>query len=966
MFKVVRIKTSDGGERSLFTGCTETGYSAKELLTMPGAYDTCTGTSSGAKLFLCQLTGAIGAYNTKLFGLCVEDSSLEVRDLSGTVRNMLNMPSTAMSTLLRSMSEEMREDAEQAIEAIHFYEKVNEGSKVCLPEEALSLLPEEMATAMKSARPTYNLKDTDNQEIFQKSYDAEFGVMLPTLAEIHDGETEDYETLDVIRALMPYRRPGSPQVYESIYHTPYFRVGMNAAMVPPHLKWIDGYASNDTLDIQPNERHMQSNMYTLYCADVARYVQELVTGIFFTTEYGTRFTRLRTVRERDVIDRLVSELQAGASLGEGKPTVSCNITSSEVDELWSGGWDVEAVGRAFKAALVIEDGLLDALIESQHVSRRTIPTNNQLFTISLSDEQSSRYTDMLIQHGYITYELRNFYVKLCQRAYAACWGHTGAVRAVPALIDQSRLGDADKMFTRFLQARVDGRGIDKRDFRGMYVDTYNGLDYNDLDDESKRERDELEQGLGDDGGEGLGVAFDYYLTKTTYQRLASGESFDMNTLMGRRDSESESDRVKRLEGSMDTNSRRIERWRLVPADSNLAYFLTTVFDQTADINIFIHAFLKLCRWGERRPKSIVFPEHAEIRKVFDLGLGKETDNTTIVNEDDLVLVNGCEYSLVGLMNSTSNRDIDPAYIVGFVLKKDYGNTTREYISSWSDLAEMVEKGDIKIGEFKVGAPVDTSHLIEAESFEKKSFEVYESDSNIAKGLELKVRGRELSDVIQLTKPSITSDRQYIKATARDTILDLAERRHNNLYRYITLLKAFYAQYGERLDNIRTTMDLQELALCFAELKKSGPAAKVEHNAQAASNTLKSLNLDGGKVEYVNTPLTGKFILVNDSENYSIKDDTWDPIQFSDHSLSVLNTRYNIVLLLCKTSDCWLLCRKDITMQELDIQRTNGKAVPSSVKYGMFREAITKLLDGGSVKLQGLPLKLHVSAMLQKK
>lgn len=964
MFKVVRLRTQEGKEHTLFVGCSETGYSAKDVMTIPGAYEECTGDTFGQKMLLRKLSGTIGAYTTELYGLCLDEADAQVQELTSTVATMLSMPTTAISTMMNTMSEDLREGVRQALDVIHFCEKVTEKSKVCLPEEAMVEIPPETAEAMKSAKQHYALRDVDNQEIFQKAYDAEFGIILPSLEEIHDAAGVVYEALDVGRVLMPYRRPGNPPIYETIYHTPYFRVGMNANLLPKHLRWIDGYASNDVLDIQPNERRMQKNLYTLYTSDVARYVQELVTGIFFNTEYGSNFVKLKTARDRDVIGRLVTEIQTEATLGDGKPGVVCSVTTSQVDELWSGGWDLGSVGRVFKDALSIDEGLLEGMITSQHVSRRVIATGQQLFTLTLSDAEVGAYTDILIKMGFISHDMHNFLVKLCQKAYEVNWGHTGVTHAIPMLVDRNAAPSMDKLFSQFLAINESGKGFDSKQFKKLYDNTYSEVeDDSDTDSESSVSA----------GGEGSeedseGIAFDYYVTTTTYNLLSSG-AMSMNTLTGRRDNESESERLARLD-AQDSDTKKIERWRTVNGEGNLVYFLTTAYAQTADVNIFIQAFLKLCRWGERRPTSIVFLDHKEIRHVFDLGLGKEAANTTIVNEDDLVKVNGCDYSLVGLLNSTSNRDIDPAFIVGFLLQKNYGTVTRQYLASWSDLAEMVQNNAINIGEFKMGAPVDAVNLTAVEDFEKKSYELYESDRNIAEGMQLKLRARELSDMVLLPIPSITTDRSYTKAVLRDTITTTQDRQYNKLHTYIGLLKAFYGENGEQLSNIRTTMDLQDLGMKFAELLKSGPSQKQDHNSKAASGSMRMLNLDMGdqisRAEYLDVPLGSKFTLITDQENCSIADDTWEPIKFTDPELDKLSSKYSIVLLLCKTADCWLLCRKDISRGELDFVRTTGKPVPSSVKYSVLREAITRLLNGSGAKIKGIPLRLHTSARLPNK
>lgn len=955
MFKVVRLRASDGTEFTLFTGCTETGFSAKDVITMPGAYEECTGTPEGTPLKLRKLQGTIGAYNTKLYALCVEDSTKVVQDITGSVVNILTMPATAANAMMQAMSEEMRDNVRQASEAVHFYEGITEKSKVCLDDEALSEIPQSIREGMKSAKQHYVLRDTENQEVFQKSCESEFGVVLPSVVDIHDDNLR-YSALDIIRALMPYRRPGSPSTYETIYHTPYFRVGVNAGILPKHLDWVYGFESNDLLDIQPNERRMQKNLYTLYCSDISRYVQEIVTGAFFNTDYGHKFARMGTKTDREVVDRLLKDIRNGARFEDTGNSVTCDISSSEVDNLFSIGWETDDVGRALLRSLQMDDGFLEQVIRSTHPARRVITTRNQLFTIPLSDEQSSKFTSLLIELGFISSELNDFMLTLCKCAYEACWGHTGVAHAVPALISQSMLSNQDKEYSRFLVACESGKGVSAGEFMNMYLNSYqdplNG-------DETAEAAAFAESAEG--GDDSLGIAFNYYLTQQNYRLLGSGE-IEMRTLLGMRDNESDAERLNRLNAEP-KETRIIERWRAVNGEAKLDYFLTTAHAQTADVRIYIQAFLKLCRWGSRRPQNLVLQDHPEIRHVFDLNAGVEADNAAVVREEDLVKVNGCDYSLAGFLNTTSNRGVSSEYIIGFILKKDYGTVQKTYLASWEDIAEMVATNTINIGEFKVNAPVDTSNLTGIETFEKASYDIYASDSNTAEGLKLKVSGRELSKIVLLPHPGITQDRAYLKAIMSETVDTIRDRQYDNLDRYLKCLRQFYDSNKDRLANIRSTMDLQELALLYDELMKDGPKKREDTNARAASNTMTKLSLT--TIEYIDCPLVGKFVLVNDGDNLTIKDNTWDPMTFTDPRLASLNPggRNSIVLLMLKTNDCWLLCRKDIKLEELDIVRTPTGTKPNNVSYTSLRGAVTQMLNGGGAKIKGVPIKFHISAKL---
>lgn len=975
MFRVVRIKDNSGAELPVFVGCSETGYSVKDVLTMPGAYEECVSSIDGNPMVLQRLNGTIGSYHTECFGLVVIGDAPAVMDLTGEIARFLTMPPTAVSAMMQAMSPQLREDIKQAMDSVHYCESVKEDTKVCLPDEALSGLDEATAKSMQSARQAYTLRSTENQEIFQKACDAEYCIQLPKLEEIHSEDGFPFNTLDILRVTMPYRRPDSPPVYEPIYHTPYYKVGNQRGMVPSHLQWIDGYSSNDLLDIQPNERHMQRNLYMLYQSDVARYVAEMVTGVLFNTEFGSRLTKLRYLSDRDAIDRLVSEIRLGGGF-EGGPGVSCPLSTTDVEELWANDWDPGEVGRRVKERLTFDDGFLEAMVEAQHQARRVVTTTNLILTVTLTDAQEQYFTEQFIKKGFITHELHEFFLRLCQRAYEVNWGHTGSARAIPLLVSLFSGSTGDELsrsFTQYLQAKSAGRVLDEEErkksllYRGTHGDPSRGVELSD------DEGDFVQDTSADDGDE-VTVAFDYYITKTTAGRMRAGE-VDYDTLYGVRDDESEADRRTRLERTQDSDASKIERWRIVNGNNNLVYFLTGAYLRTADVNIYIQSFIKLLRWGERRPKVLALADHPEIRVVFDLCNGEEGDNTAIVDESQLVKVNGCDYSFKGFLASTTNNDINPNHIVGFLLEKNYGTVVKTYLASWEDIGEMAESGNINIGEFKTGAVVNTdpATFTSIESFEKRAYEIYESDSSIEEGIKLKVRGRELSKIVLLTRPQIMSERSYIRSTMNNTLITLNDKQYDNLRRYSENLRRFYGTYNDKLNNINTTLDLQELSILFLQLAKTGATPKQEHNAQVAANTASKMTLDfgtgDGEVQYDESPLEGKFVLVLDGHNLTIQDDTWEPIKFVDPQLVRLAARpgVSIVLLLLKTRDCWLLCRRgDIAPSAVDILRTPTGSKINCVQYSKLRDAANGLLKGISQTYEGLPLKLHVSAKLPVK
>lgn len=959
MFKIVRLKDVNGEEVAVFTGCGETGYSAKDVMTMPGAYDECISSSGGSVMKLCRISGGSSTYRTECFALVVPEVGADALDLTSETMRVIMLPTTAANAMMQSMSAELREDVRQAVDSIHYYESLNENSKICLPDEAMESVDPAVAASMRSARQTYVLKATENQEIFQKTFDAEFGIRLPSLEDIHSESGFKFNGLDILRVTMPYRRPGTPTMYEPIYHTPYYKVGQFMGMVPPYLQWLDGYASNDLLELQPNERHMQRNLYTLYQSDVARYVAEMVTGVFLNTNFGAKLNKLRLLREKEVIDQLVAEIRADSSVMDGSPAAHCDLTTTEIEELWSRDWNPTEVGRTVKSKLTFDEGYLEAIVKGQHQAKRIVTTSNLMFVVTLDDAQEQLFTSLFIERGFISHELHEFFLRLCQRAYEVNWGHTGAIRAIPPLVYENGIPDIAREFTQYLNTREAGKAPTPQEYMSLYRGSYGDptvIDDDDAVNVFTVDKDDDEEGT-------VSVAFDYYVTKTTQGRMIAGE-LDFSSMQSGYSGEN---------NALDKDTRTIERWRLVNGNSNLVYFLTGAYMRTADVMVYIQSFIRLLRWGERRPKVLALPDYKEVRTVFDLCSCTEGDNTFNVDESALIKVNGCDYSLAGFLHSTTNNDINPQFIVGFLLEKNYGTVVKQYLASWEDLAEMIENCAINIGEFKAVSSVNTdvAAMIAIESFEKKSYEIYESDKSIKEGLTWKVRGREMSRLFLLTRPQITSERNYIRSTMNDTVVLPIDKKYDNLHRYVETLRRFYKAYGDKLSAIKTTMDLQDLATLFGEMVKAGAAAKQDHNERAAASALTRMELDMGgatnSINYSTAELSGKFILVNDGSNLTIKDNTWEPIEFTDPQVKGVAKRpgVSIVLLLHKTTDCWVLCRKNITPTEVDLAVENGKRKIRTEAYARLKPQIDSLLRGGSATYAGMPLKLHLSAKLER-
>lgn len=947
MLRVVSITDSENIGHNILLCDADNGHDVRSIVEFPDVYSTFMEQNPGVSLFLVKLEGSIGSYKTACYGLEVEGEYIP-DDVTALLSQLLTIPETAAKAIIANYPEEMQTAANNAVAAVKYCEELSPGVKLCLPKEAFSRLPSEVVQEMSSVRSSYVLKNTDNQEIFQTSYDAPFGILLPDLDAIHSTNGDLLSALDILRVVAPYRTKTGRDAYSysSIYHTPYYKVDPRLmGMVPSQFaSWIDGYSSNDTLDIQPNEQHMVSNLKTLICADVSRYVREMVSGIFFDTPLGSMISRFCDKRDAEVTQQLCQDIKE-----RGNDDVRCDISFSDVDELYKAGWYQSDVVRTVKKSIVMGESYLHDLIVNRPRDRRTIECGNLPFSLDLTDEQEQEFTELLIEQGYISSSMQRFLIDLCKRAYEVNWGHTGAAKSIPGFVDRGAVEYLNQSIGEYTTDCMAKELPDMAKYPALYL-------------QGDSSNDDDEDSIFDVGGDSsprdeLTSHFDYYVTVETAQKIDAGTLPDdyFSTPAS---------------AAQTTEASIVEYWRNVNGENNLESFLSMAFIKTSDVNVFSECLIKLMRWGERKPKTLVLQKHPEVRNIFDLGKGMIVDNTVIVDESTLVKVNGCEYTFAFPIVSASNTNggLHQEYIIGFGLQKDYGNVKKLYLASWLDLGEMLEEDAINIADFltitKLDLNMQSCKVIEP--LAKEKYEFYVSDSNIDEAFRLKVQAKELSALALLVNPGVMESVEYLRSLKNEELITLKDRQYDFLRRYTDTLNRFYAVHANDVKAVTNSIEFRELIAAFFAMFKSGPTAKVDANTARAASTVQTLNLEGvttKEVKWDTSPLEGKFRIIYDVDMKA----ALPPIEFFDANMKAISAklRNRVVLLLLQTDKKFIFCRKEIGVNEVlvltgkDAQGVEKRRIASQA-YTVFDDAFQHLLKGETRTIKGVPVVLHES------
>lgn len=921
---MIRVVTFNFGGNMfpLFIDDTDTGYTGKDVLTKPGIYEEVT--SESFTLPIAEMSGSIDGYATKLMGLIAnqdpsDSAPREIQDYTAKVKQLLAVPETAAKMLMERESPEMREFLSGALETIHYYEAVTTETKVFLPESAFEYVEPDVAKKMRSTRHVHILKNSDNQEIVQKTFSDMYGVVLPSIEDLHSDMDVSPNALDILRVIAPCRKELTPGVfqYQGIYHTPYYRVDARLrGTLPSYLGFLNGYARNDNLAIQQYERHMYDNLYMFIISDSARYVSQIYTGIFLQTALGQKLKRLINCKNAELFGQLVSDLSVINDEG-----VTCEVTYTDVQAAISTGINADELAKLVQSKVSVSVEALTSMAVKQKDVNRVIDIENIPFVLDIAEDDKDMLTTTLQDNAIVTRAMFEYILQLCCKAYAVNWGHTGATRAIPRFVSKNTIETINEAMTAHLNSKVGKSAANPNVTSVLYSSTYRPDD----DDEG-----------GDDDEDEIFAAFDYYITDSTRQLMRDGQ-LDIGYL------------ANKATGAESAESSVVEYWRKVNGDNNLRYFLTSAFMETGAVQVLLEAFYKLMRWGDNKPALLVFDDMPEIRTVFDLNVGKEIPNTAIVDESQLVMVNGCKHTLAGVLIAKDIIGADNA-VVGFLLCKDYG--IKKYsMASWVDVGEMVQRGEIDIAEFKGVSQValQGENVHDITSLAETDYALFTSNRNIEMGLANNIQPTQLSELALLMQPDVTKSTEYLKSKQSTVVITIKDRQYQILNSYINVVRALYDKEGALLGGAQaTTVELSAVAAEAYQLYVNGLSEQApDVNAVRAQNAIASMNLDvddDSGIEFSDEALEGKFAIISDVDMES----GLPTLDFTDANMQKLNQRLKnrIVLLLLELSDTYLLCRKDISQAELLVLDRKIE----HRKYSVIAPAIAGLKQGKPIRI----------------
>lgn len=808
---------------------------------------------------------------------------------------MQEQPKTMRDTLYKQLQAEyeaipveQREQNELSYNAILFpllqnslnaIMELKTSSKIDLSNEFFA--SEELSSSMCSKRPVFNIPMTENQSSIQENNESELNIALPPLMDIRESPANAVNILALINVIAPYRRlTESVQSfsYHSKYHTPYFRMGGTGTKVNDELaksklsadfKWVYGNSNNNLLPLQQNEQKLFNNLKTLYFGDISEYVYDILTGLLNTTTFGMRVNRLVGLSKENA-------LEAAEMIPKSLPDfITFSFSADAFAAIPDGSiLTKEIVSSVFSETITLNSEQVKSLITEGYTASKVIDCDHNLIKPHFQIANEKEIINLLIENGYISLHFRTFLMSLIQMAYRINWGHTGATHAITPVSTETPRKLFDDKMSEFLD-KVLLRVASKK--KAQSSNRFPSNEYDDYE-------DDMEDNNDPDGDE-VYTDYPWYTSSSTRRKIReSANGYVDNDIDISMD-------------MLDTESKIVERWRVVNGEAILSNYVSNCFFITGDVTIFALSFIKLLRWGyTRKPTFLVFPEFPQIKTVFDLNESAVSENLFIVDESDVVKHNGCDYTLTAILRSKSkilNTKREP--IVGFLLTKDYGKVKKHYIASWSDLQQEYKKNPEEINIDPLNIPhQDIQHLLQDQNFIEKvqdlmEFEFYISDEHIKQSHEFMCQASELSECRHLITADVTRSSAYKSAIKAETITTNKERQYAILNDYIHKLARLYSNYENDIEQITTVQDLINLLKIWERLSKQPP--KKEHNDAVAEKTLQRMQL-GGTDNSVDTILeklkkSGKYALVVDKDC----DTPLTPLTFPDHAVNQLALKY---------------------------------------------------------------------------
>lgn len=916
------VYVSVGGDKfPIILNETGTQYSGVNILYKPGVYEELQ--KMGVSSFLYELEGTIGNYATKMIGLVPvleADTKVQMIDYTNHLTTLLSMPETAANALIERQSEDVQRIYLDGIETIRAYEALNYSNKVYLPESAFEYMGEGIAAKMRPSSTIVPLKDVDNQVIFQKAYDAEYGFSLPDLSQLHSSYVPTADTLEFMRILAPYRGASEDKSsYNSIYHTPHYRVHPRLrGTILSHLSWLNGKAKNDTLPIQPYERHMFDNIVTFFKSDTMWRTPNIVNGLFENTRIGRTLQLIVNYHDADSLSEFVSQIKA--ECGDGSK-ISFDLTPNdevELLKLFNDNFSKNDIIAVLRRALKVSDDyildMLNALKPAQIVN-----SNGIYGFFDVSDNVRNEAEKIFIEKAVITDEAFSYICSMCICAYQVNWGHTGATHSVPGLEFMTGCDNIDKAMSAYLNGIKTGKQEAGNVLAPIYSKDYD-IDNSDSD---------------DDSGDDFGIQVHYYCTDATRVLLQDGklnsEFFERTLPISSMQAASEADRI-------------VQYWKWVRGDSNLRNFINQVFVLTADIKVLAEIFVKLCRWGDNKPMLLVIADHPEVRTVFDFAVAKEIANTAIVDENDLVYVNGCSYSLERFI---VGKDIvgGKNTIFGALLSRNYG-IKKFYVASLTDIGEMIVNNKVDIADLKTIQSYDVSlgskYVIDTNELESISHTMFISDKARVEGLEKQIAPVDLNDAALLCTPMILRSSAYLRSKNNKEVITLKDRQYKILEGYVRVLNKISQSMPLVIDD-NPVIDTTKFISCCRAVYQAMEGQNAVQSANEVRANANAAQLKFGDeeqtIKFDTTPLEGQFTLVSDVEMQAAMEN----ITFSNESMVRLSQRMHnrVVMLILITDDKMIFCRKDIRPNEVRIYNNTVDVK----KYSKFAPHIEALRSG---------------------
>lgn len=943
MLEMAYLELEPGSGQAIFLYDSDTHSSVKDIFEIPGTYeDVCK--AHNIVLSLCNMTGKVGRLSLSSYVLVVspvsQDSAPVGLQYNLEFPKLCGLESVAANALINSYDEETSNLLRKCNEGFEYMRSFTKESSTCLPKEALMYLPQEEQEAFLNSKK-FHRADThvDNVNIIQETCESEFSLALPDIEDIHFNPSGCVSVDSVLKIIAPYRtRANATSLieYKARMHTPYWRVEPGKKLLMDAFPWINGSAKNSELSLQPNELPMSKKLFMHVCTDTSVYADQIFTGIFMVSQPGLMIRKLLSIQPDST--EALSELMPTVYelIGELKqklpPYIKFTLTTNDLESLQPEDFRVGGhLAHMLSQHIKIEPEGYLKLVEDHIQSEipRRIDTSKMDFVLTI-DQNRSEVIDKLIANGFISKAMYDFIVQLCQHAYSVNWGHNGVSKAIPDLIDRNpaAIDEYGNTIKNILNAK----------FGNSSRTRSRSMNANSIDDDSDLYTDDK------DDDDNVFIEFTHYLGERNRSMIENGMDIDVSNAF------------------MSENDAVIERYRIYDGVDYLERFLWDCYSSTKDVNILIEAFLKLMRWGTRKPQSLVFMERPEIQTEFDLLDGAIVSNGHIFDENDLIKENDCTYHLGSLLYSDSSIMRQEKPIVGFILYKKYkGERQKYFVASWLDIGEMLETHEVDVSELKQMIPMDEFSRSPIEGIASDAFDFYASPSSKKEAMQINVTADNLCACYKLVERNLLDSAEFRKAVANKNPVGLRDRQYLIAKQYTDVLRSYYSREEQRIASMATTSDLNTIAREIYKAYQDGDNEIVDHNTAAAGRTMSKMNLGVGTQDYLydNSELSGKFILLDDQERAT----SWPAISLTDPQLNNFLSKVNkrIVLLMLERPDCYLICAKDIRVSEVRFRTTaEGKQVVYLLKVGKYRDAFLDVKKGIRRTIAQKPIKLHES------